>query len=674
MVDTIKLRLDAFHGYWVVLEVVIVCILVCIGGSQTLCTMENSLFQTLNAGIQFDKKRFGDQMELFSGGTKRSVEEARLLSGTSKQLATSLDFFGHNASTEGKKKKRKKGPAHTLPSWGRSDEDPATNRNKQSRAVSGKEVKSPSTVRPTKGHTKKRSRPASPSSSSSDSSDSSSEEDEKGVDVFGGETAANRGWQTGAHRPGDQGADAAHNGASIAHAGKAQQRMELIRAFRRRMRIHVKGNAVPDPCEAFDTIRFSPGADHVRHILLENIENSKYKEPTPIQMQAIPAMMDGRDVLAVAPTGSGKTAAFLIPLIGHTLKAPKSTGVRGLVLTPTRELGVQILRDFERLSVGKKFRATVLSKANSGHGTFGEHGSQRYDVLIATPLRLVGLIKEGKLSLESVECLVMDEADKLFEEGFLDQVDEIIGACSSRTLQRGMFSATMPEGIEEMVQSVLEDPVRVQIGARGAATEMIDQKLLFVGREDGKLLAMRQLVQEGLSPPTIVFVQSKERATALYQELVYDGINVDVIHAARTKAQRDEVVKKFRLGEVWVLICTDLMSRGMDFKGVNCVINYDFPQSTVSYVHRIGRTGRAGRKGKAITFFTESDMEYLRSIANVMKISGCDVPEWMLSMKRVNKNRKKYMQKFAPKRGSVSTVSGYDKKQRHKKQQRGNRK
>jgi len=141
------------------------------------------------------------------------------------------------------------------------------------------------------------------------------------------------------------------------------------------------------------------------------------------------------------------------------------------------------------------------------------------------------------------------------------------------------------------------------------------------------------------------------------------------VHADRTKAQRDDIVKRFRMGEVWVLIATDLMARGMDFKGINCVINYDFPQSTVSYVHRIGRTGRAGRKGKAITFFTESDMEYLRSIANVMKISGCDVPEWMLTMKKTNKNRKKYMKKYAPKRSGIETQTGYDKQRIHKKKQ-----
>lgn len=144
-------------------------------------------------------------------------------------------------------------------------------------------------------------------------------------------------------------------------------------------------------------------------------------------------------------------------------------------------------------------------------------------------------------------------------------------------------------------------------------------------REAGKLISMRQLIQGGLKPPVLIFVQSKTRAIELYKELVFFGVNVDAIHAERTQEQRDKIIQRFRVGEIWVLICTDLMSRGIDFKCVNMVINYDFPQSAVSYIHRIGRTGRAGRKGVAITFFTESDMEYLRSIANVMRISGCEV-------------------------------------------------
>ena len=212
-----------------------------------------------------------------------------------------------------------------------------------------------------------------------------------------------------------------------------------------------------------------------------------------------------------------------------------------------------------------------------------------------------------------------------------------MAACTSPKRRVALFSATMPERVEELARSVLRDPIRIHVGDRNAATADIEQRLLFVGREDGKLVAMRQLIQEGLKPPVLVFVQSKARAIELFRELVYDGINVDMIHADRTKQQRDQVIKQFRAGRVWVLIATDLMARGVDFKGVNMVVNFDFPASSVDYIHRIGRTGRAGHAGVAVTFFTEADGPSLRSIANVMRSSGCDVPDWMLEVKKKKK-------------------------------------
>ncbi|MFN3440688.1 MAG: helicase-related protein, partial [Acidovorax sp.] len=245
-------------------------------------------------------------------------------------------------------------------------------------------------------------------------------------------------------------------------------------------------------------------------------------------------------------------------------------------------------------------------------------------------------------------------------------------ACPKAGLQRTMFSATIPPGVEELARSVLHDPVRIVIGVRTAGASTISQQLVFVGREQGKLLAMRQLIQRGLRPPVIVFVQSKERAQELFRELVYDGVSVDVLHADRTQAQRDAIVQRFRTGKIWMLIATDLVARGLDFKGVNCVINFDFPQSAVSYVHRIGRTGRAGRSGDAVTFFTESDVPMLRSIANVMRLSGCDVAEWMLHLKKTPRETRKRMERSAPKRPRISTMSAYDRKRLHnRKEARG---
>lgn len=219
--------------------------------------------------------------------------------------------------------------------------------------------------------------------------------------------------------------------------------------------------------------------------------------------------------------------------------------------------------------------------------------------------------------MKNIEWLVLDEADQLFENGFDQQIDEIVGACTSKARKIALFSATMPQRVEELARTVLKDPIRVRVGEQNAAAVNVDQRLMFVSNEHGKMVAMRQLIQEGLKPPVLIFVQSKERAKELFAELIYDGINVDVIHAERTKKQRDDVVKQFRAGTIWVLIATDLMARGVDFKGVNMVINYDFPANAVDYIHRIGRTGRAGRSGSAITFFTEKDGGSLRSIANV---------------------------------------------------------
>lgn len=256
-------------------------------------------------------------------------------------------------------------------------------------------------------------------------------------------------------------------------------------------------------------------------------------------------------------------------------------------------------------------------------------------------------------TLRSVEFLILDESDRLFEEGFVSQIDSILAACTHPGLKRALFSATMMQGVEMLARTVLRDPIRLNIGARNSATSSIKQELLFVSSEEGKLIAFRQMIQAGLAVPVLIFVQSKERAQQLYTELVYENLNVDVIHAERTQHQREESIKKFRSGAVWVLICTDLMARGIDFKGVNTVVNYDFPTSSVSYIHRIGRTGRAGRRGFAVTFFTEADKPLLHSIAKLVHQSGSTVPEWMLKMNKIGTKKAKRLQENAPPRAPI---------------------
>lgn len=465
---------------------------------------------------------------------------------------------------------------------------------------------------------------------------------------------------------------------------------EAVNAFRNMMQIKAKGSRVPAPVTSFADMAVSV---EVKATIIKNIEASDWKEPTAIQMQAIPTLLAGRDVLAAAPTGSGKTAAYLIPALsavtgatedsegGGRKKSSASGGpkIRALILAPTRELAEQIHREAVRLCAGRRLKIGLLRKSSATGDA-----AVAFDLLVATPMRLLYLCRERACDLSHLKMVILDEADRLFElssggsggagegeegdadgEGdeekeevdgrssFLAQVDEILSQCPS-TLQRGLFSATLGPFVLELAGGFLKNPVHITIGRENTGASSIEQRLVFSGSEEGKLVSMRQLIQQGIRPPVLLFVQSVDRAKALYKELVYDGIKVEAMHADKTPKQREEIIRQFRVGEIWVLICTDLMARGVDFKAVQMVINYDLPQSAVSYIHRIGRTGRAGRTGQAVTFFTEDDLPRLRGIANVMRQSGCDVPEWMLSLKALSTKQRRALKFNAPERGKVT--------------------
>ncbi|CAG8588738.1 12577_t:CDS:10 [Acaulospora morrowiae] len=432
---------------------------------------------------------------------------------------------------------------------------------------------------------------------------------------------------------------------------------EDVKVFRKRHQIRVYGTDIPDPLRSFSELETKYD---FQSYIIRNLESMAYDQPTPIQMQVVPTMLHGRDIMAMAPTGSGKTLAYILPIL-HDLKGPEKVGYRALIISPTRELEQQIYRDFKRMSVGKSYKICTLTRVTAATQSQDPRLRKKFDILISTPLRLVRAIQQENIDLKNVRHLILDEADKLLELGFLEQTDEIFAACANPKLQKSLFSATLPSGVETLANSFMKDPIRVVIGLKNAATDTIKQKLVYVGQEEGKLIAIRQLIQQGgLKPPVLIFVQSIERAKELFHELIYDGINVDVIHSERTKAQRDAVVLSFRQGKIWVLISTELMARGMDFKGVNLVINYDFPQSVQSYIHRIGRTGRAGKSGEAVTFYTKDDAPYLKIIVNVMKDSGCEVPDWMLKLKNPTKESKHQLRKKPIKRKTIDTRSYYD--------------
>jgi len=519
------------------------------------------------------------------------------------------------------------------------------------------------------------------------------------------------------------------------HSPSKQQEIhkEQINAFRNRIGIKLSqkcrhDSTIPDPITSFRELE--PPAwwwksDHptfhsIRQSIVRNVENGKWINPTPIQMQAIPALLNRRDVLGCAPTGSGKSGAFIIPTLFLTTVSDdlfyqnnnkdidsgkemvsgnhSSQKIRALMVAPSRELASQLHREVERLGEGKVggIRSALLSKSNAAAicANSVSGNSRGLDVLVSTPLRLVECLKDDnggkKIDLGSIRVVILDEADRLLDasdgkesEGdhnnlksgschaktFLEQVDTILSHIPS-TAVRALFSATIGSSVRHLAESILRNEVDVSTGMNNGNSTVagvntnVSQSLMFVGKEEGKLLAIRQIIARGITPPVIIFLQSKERAQALFMELMYDNIRVDVIHAGKSQAARDAAVTKFRKGETWVLICTDLCARGLDFKAVNMVINYDLPTSGVTYVHRIGRCGRGGRKGEAITLFTEQDFEHLRTIANIIKLSGCDVPEWMLSLKGTKGNRKKPVR-----RKTIDTTPSYDKKKRNKRNQ-----
>ena len=368
-----------------------------------------------------------------------------------------------------------------------------------------------------------------------------------------------------------------------------------------------------------------------------------FAEPTPIQRQVIPVISGGHDVIAQAQTGSGKTLAYLIPVF-VVLQKPGKDLARALIVAPTRELAQQINREANHLlgHCNKNFRVKLVDNL--------AENVKRVDVAVATPLRLVQMLKDGHLSLRDTRIAIFDEADKLLDLGMSSQIDEIIAACikerENRSFQICFFSATLPPKIVELASSAMVEPIRVSVGPSiTAACPNITQKLVFTGNEEGKIISFKQLVMNGeLAPPALVFVNSKERANQLCAELLMRGILADSIHAGRSKAERDRTVQAFREGKIWVLVATDVLARGLDFKAVEMVINFDLPSSAVEYIHRIGRTGRANRSGTAITFFTISDKQNLRKIANVIRNSGQSVPEWVFKIpRRVGSSRKPHM-------------------------------
>jgi ATP-dependent RNA helicase RhlE len=343
-----------------------------------------------------------------------------------------------------------------------------------------------------------------------------------------------------------------------------------------------------------------------------------YEEPTPIQERAIPPLLEGNDVLGCAQTGTGKTAAFLLPIL-QKLTIEPSVGkpiIRALVLTPTRELAAQIGQNFENYSRFLKLRKLVIF-GGVKQGKQVAALKRGVDVLIATPGRLLDLQNQGYINLSRVNFFVLDEADRMLDMGFIHDIRKVLALLPKRR-QNLLFSATMPNSIAKLAGTFLHEPIRVEVNPQSTTVERITQRLMYVPKPDKKRLLVHLLDDPDIES-AIVFTRTKHGANRVVKFLVQRNIVAVAIHGNKSQNARNKALADFKSGKARILVATDIASRGIDIDGVSHVFNYDLPNIPESYVHRIGRTARAGLTGTAIAFCDEGEVEYLRDIEKLTK-------------------------------------------------------
>lgn len=502
----------------------------------------------------------------------------------------------------------------------------------------------------------------------------------------------------------------------------------------------------PQPLVSFKELR---SRYKISRRLAENVAEQGFTVPTEVQLGTLPLLLGDStasaeknaaepDLLVVAPTGSGKTLSFLIPVINkivrHHHTQSDEHGILSVVVAPTKELASQIVNEGRKLVAGTGVKITLMrkgmrvadreegdedvldedSEANSeseddegeGKAKKGRNNAPvtKSDILVTTPLLLVNSLSANKTkpmaSLPLVRSLVLDEADVLLDPLFREQTLDIWRSCVHPDLRVSLWSATMGSSIEDLTRSTIKERqeglghkstkphplIRLVVGLKDSAVPNINHRLVYAATEQGKLLGLRQLLRPAaataadirLRPPFLIFTQTIPRAIALHSELKYDipaeaggSSRIAVLHSDLSDSQRSEIMRDFRKGEIWILVTTDVLARGLDLRGLNGVVNYDIPNSAAVYVHRVGRTGRAGREGGiAVTFYTKEDIPYVKSIANVIDVSeklrGTDgeksIQKWLLeSLPDLSKNDKKELKKHGVKARQVSKQVGKDK-------------
>jgi len=360
--------------------------------------------------------------------------------------------------------------------------------------------------------------------------------------------------------------------------------------------------------------------------ILKALREAGYVEATPIQEKTIPLLLDGKDVVGIAQTGTGKTAAFGIPILQKlSEKSFKVRGPRALVLAPTRELAAQIVEEFK---IFGKFLSPRDDPAGPNFNYLAVYGGvgivpqikalQRgVDVLVATPGRLVDLMGQGQVDLRSVEFLVLDEADRMLDMGFARDVGKVVKSVPENK-QTLFFSATMSKEILELTDKFLRNPVKVEITPESTPVDKIEQCVFFVDRNNKEELLV-SLIRDGKMDRVLVFASMKHKANKVAMILNKHGIDAAAIHGNKSQFQREKALKEFKCGAVSVLVATDIAARGIDVSGISHVINYDLPNEPENYVHRIGRTARAGAEGIAYSFCEAGDRNFLNQIERIIK-------------------------------------------------------
>lgn len=394
-----------------------------------------------------------------------------------------------------------------------------------------------------------------------------------------------------------------------------------------------EGENLIKPIERFDDAKLTD-------LLLTNVKKSGYEIPTPVQKYAIPIVLERRDLMACAQTGSGKTAAFVLPIMTNILHdGIESSGLmtiqrpQALILSPTRELAVQIFHECKKFSYGSIIKTAILyGGVDTGYQL--RNLEKGCNILVATPGRLLDMLEKGKISLEKVKYFVLDEADRMLDMGFEKSVREILEkgkVDTSKDRCTLMFSATFPKEIQKLAQDFLHNYLFLAIGIVGGANTDVEQRILKVGRFE-KRDEIIKIIDEIGNERIMIFLEHKKQADILAFYLLQKKYPCTSIHGDRLQSQRETALAEFKSGKSKIIVCTSVAARGLDIEKVSYVINYDLPQSIDEYVHRIGRTGRCGNLGKAISFFdpnSESDRRLARSLVITLRQANQEIPEWL---------------------------------------------